>query len=417
MDGPAADAALTEVVRHQRGRLVALLAARTRDIAAAEDAVGEAIAQALLTWPREGVPNNAAGWLLTVARNRWLDAARHAQVQVAFAADHLHRCEALVAELGTDTLGAFDFADERLKLMFVCAHPAIDRAVHTPLMLQVVLGVPVERMAGIFLVGPGALGQRLSRAKSKIRDAGVAFDVPVQSEIPARLPAVLDAIYGAYGLGWEAVQADAASCASGLADEALSLGRLLAELLPEPEVLGLLALMLFCESRRGARRNAAGDFVPLDEQDVALWDQAMMQEAAATLARASQAGQLGRYQLEAAVQSVHAQRTVSGQTDWSALALLYQGLLSLAPTVGYQLGFIGVLARWQGPRVAMERLTAMPLVSVRDHQPYWALRAHLHQALGERDEADRAYSLALGLARDAAVQRFLQARWASVRAR
>jgi RNA polymerase sigma-70 factor (ECF subfamily) len=417
MHGPAADAVLTEVVRHQRGRLVALLAARTRDIAAAEDVVGEAIAQAWVTWRREGVPHNVAGWLLTVARNRWLDAARHAQVQAAFAADPLHQCEALVAGLGTDTLGEFDFADERLKLMFVCAHPAIDRAVHTPLMLQVVLGVPVDRMAGIFLVGPGALGQRLSRAKSKIRDAGVAFEVPVPGELAARLPAVLDAIYGAYGLGWEAVQADAVSCASGLADEALSLGRLLAELFPDPEVLGLLALMLFCESRRGARRNAAGDFVPLDEQDVALWDRTMTQEAAATLARASQAGQLGRYQLEAAVQSVHAQRAVTGQTDWSALAHLYQGLLSLAPTVGYQLGFIGVLARWQGPRVAMEHLTAMPLASVREHQPYWALRAHLHQALDERDEAERAYSLALGLTRGAAVQRFLQARWAAVRAR
>lgn len=406
----AADAALHAAMREHRGRLVALLAARTRDIAAAEDAVAEAFAQACAAWPRDGVPANLAGWLLTVARNRWRDVARHARVEAEFAQDWLHiASEATAAAVPGDACASgHPFGDERLALMFVCAHPALNPAVHAPLMLQAVLGVSVERMTGLFLVPPGTLGQRLSRAKTKIRDAGIAFEVPAARQLPARLPGVLDAIYGAYSLGWEAEEPDGdVPAPSALSDEVIGLTRLLAAQLPQPEVLGLLSLMLWSESRRAARRDAQGEFVPLEQQDVARWDRRLMDEAAGLLTRASQAGELGRYQLEAAIQSVHARRADTGQTDWQALSQLYQGLLVQSPTLGYQLGFISVLARLEGAAAAWSRLAALPQEVVRAHQPYWVLRAHLHQTLGQASEAAHARSVALGLTRDEAVRRHL----------
>ncbi len=409
----AIDAALHAAAREHRGRLVALLAKRTRDIAAAEDAVADALAQACATWPRDGVPRNPAGWLLAVARNRWHDAIRRARVAADFAVDWLHHLPQAHIDGDSDDLHAL--GDERLALMFVCAHPALNSPIHAPLMLQVVLGVPVERMAGLFLVSPGTLGQRLSRAKAKILDAGIAFEIPAPEQLPGRLPGVLDAIYAAYGLGWSADGPDEVTPRSGgvndsfssLAAEAIGLARLLAAQLPQAEVLGLLALMLWCESRSAARRDITGQFVPLEHQDVTRWDRSLMDEAANLLVRASRAGQPGRYQLEAAIQSVHARRANTGQTDWEALALLYRGLLSWSPTLGYQLGFISVLARLEGAHAAWEHLSALPLETVRTYQPYWVLRAHLHRARGQQPEAEHAQSVALGLTRRATIRQHL----------
>jgi len=249
-DAQNSRAAAERAARTSYGRLVAFLAARSRDVAAAEDALSEAFVDALETWPVRGVPRNPEGWLLTTARRRLLDAGRHDRVRAKAPID-------LAAEIAAPAEDSdVVFPDERLKLLFVCAHPAIDEAARTPLMLQTVLGLDAARIASAFLTAPAAMGQRLVRAKAKIRDAGVRFEVPDGPDLPARLGPVLDAVYVAYGSGWDDV-AGADPRRKGLADEAVWLGGVLVELLPaEPEAAGLLALMLYCESRRAARRDS-----------------------------------------------------------------------------------------------------------------------------------------------------------------
>ncbi|MFE0758269.1 RNA polymerase sigma factor [Inquilinus sp. NPDC058860] len=300
--------AVERAARDSYGRLVTFLAARSRDIAAAEDALADAFRSALETWPRDGVPDRPEAWLLTAARRRLIDGARHLQVRAEAVPDLR-----VAAEEAQELAASDAFPDERLRLLFVCAHPAIDPAIHTPLMLQTVLGLDAARIASAFLVSPAAMGQRLSRAKGKIRDAGIGFELPEAKELPPRLDAVLQAVYAAYGSGWDDV-AGADPRRRGLAAEAIDLGRMLRPLLPaEPEVEGLLALMLHCEARREARRGPAGDYVPLSEQDSARWSKPMMAEAEHILSAAAQDRRMGRFQLEAAIQSVHAQRARTGR--------------------------------------------------------------------------------------------------------
>jgi predicted RNA polymerase sigma factor len=397
-----ARAAIERAARESRARLVAFLAARSRDVAAAEDALADAFRAALETWPVSGVPGRPEAWLLTAARRRLIDAARHAAVR-ADAAPTLRAMAEAEVELGTSGV---TFPDERLKLLFVCAHPAIDAAARTALMLQTVLGLDAARIAAAFLVKPAAMGQRLSRAKAKIRDAGIAFAVPGAAELPPRLNAVLEAIYAAYGTGWDdPVGADPRR--RGLAEEALELGRLLLSLLPEdPEAKGLLALMLHCEARRAARRSADGAYVPLSEQDTALWSRPMIAEAERLLASAERAGRLGRFQLEAAIQSAHARRAVTGRTDWQAVALLYEGLARVAPTVGALVGRAAAVAEACGPGVGWELLQAIPPGAVAAYQPYWALAAHLLTQMNHPDAAS-AFHRAIGLCKDPAARAFL----------
>ena len=390
--------------RASYGRLVAYLAVRSRDVAAAEDALGHAFVAALETWPRTGVPDKPEAWLLTAARRRLVDVARHTTVAAASAAA-LRIIEGAERENPTSM-----FPDERLKLLFVCAHPAIDEAVRTPLMLQTVLGLDAARIASAFVVAPATMGQRLVRAKAKIRDAAIRFEVPEPHELRPRLDAVLDAIYAAYGSGWEDV-AGADPRRQGLAEEAIWLGRLVTRLLPdEPEAAGLLALMLHCEARRTARRDADGGYVPLTDQDVARWSRAMIDEAEAMLRAASRVNRPGRFQLEAAIQSVHAQRAVTGLTDWGAIALLYEGLLRLAPTIGAHVGYAAALGEAKGADAALAVLDTIPTEAVPTYQPYWALRAHVLAKLGRRREAARAVDRAIGLSEDPAVRAFLAGR-------
>lgn len=389
--------------RASYSRLLAFLAARTRDVAAAEDALGDAFRAALECWPRTGVPAHPEAWLLAAARNRLTDGARHARVRSDTAADLR-----LVAEEASDRAASDAFPDERLKLLFLCAHPAIDVAARTPLMLQTVLGLDAARIGSAFLVAPATMGQRLVRAKTKIRAAGIPFAVPAQTDLAPRLTAVLDAIYVAYGTGWE----DAAGAdprRRGLADEAIWLARLVIGLLPDaPEAMGLLSLMLFGEARRRARRTADGTYVPLSDQDIRNWSHDMVDEADRILAQAAAHRRFGRYQLEAAIQSAHTARRITGRANWDAVVQLYDRLLAVAPSLGAAVGRAAALAEDQGPAAGLAMLDTME--PARDYQPYWAVRADLLARMGWKTDAEAAYEKAIGLAEDPAVRAFLQGR-------
>ncbi|WP_027484637.1 DUF6596 domain-containing protein [Rhodanobacter sp. OR87] len=407
--GRAADA----VVRRSYGKLVAFLAAALHDVAAAEDALSEAFATALADWPRNGCPANPEAWLLTVARRKGIDRFRqHRNGEVA--AVQLR----ILAEIEESAVTEGDDAaipDRRLALLFACAHPAIDTGIRAPLMLQVVLGLDAKAIAAAFLASPEAMGKRLGRAKQKIRQAGVPFVVPARDELAGRLDGVLEAVYTAFAEGWsdpggtDAIRRD-------LTAEALFLARLVAELLPqEPEALGLLACMLHAEARRYARRTEAGDYVPLAEQDVARWDAAMIDEAEALLLRASRLGRIGRYQLEAALQSAHVERCRSGRTDWAPEVQLYDALLALCDSPVVALNRALAIAEVQGPQAALALVDALAANGrLVDYQPYWAARAALLARTHACREARQAYDIAIGLAADPAVRRFLQDRQAAL---
>jgi RNA polymerase sigma-70 factor (ECF subfamily) len=402
--GNDAALAVDRVARESYGRLMAFLSARTRDVAAAEDALADAFVAALDSWPDDGVPAKPEAWLLTTARRRLIDRVRHDRVRDAAAESVRLLMQQLAHSAAIDEAR---FPDERLKLLFVCAHPDIDRGMHTPLMLQVVLGIDAATIGSAFLVAPSAMGQRLSRAKARIRDAGINFDIPDRRQLPSRLDAVLDAIYAAYGRGWD----DA--CGSdprraGLADEALWLARTLTQLLPqEPEARGLLSLMLFCEARRPARRNADGEYVPISEHDVSRWLTPLIHEAERELAVAAEGQRPGRFQLEAALQSAHVEGVRRGCTDWRAIAVLYEGLVRLSPTTGAWVGRAAAIAEAEGPTVGLEALDRLDPTLTTRYQPYWAVRAHLLQRLERTDEAQEAFERAIGLTEDDATRRFL----------
>ena len=301
--------AAERVARESYGRLVAFLAARTRDVAGAEDALSDAFAEALRTWPVDGVPQNPDAWLLTVARRRQTDAIRRRQTRTA-GEEHLTR---MADELEAAAREGESIPDRRLALMFACAHPAIERGMRAPLILQTILGLTAEEIAAAFLIPPATMGKRLVRAKMRTRDAGIPFRIPEPEELPERLQAVLDAIYAAYSKGWNEV-GDAG--VPEIAGEAIWLGRLVVSLMPEePEAKGMLALMLYAEARRAARRDATGAYVPLEEQDATLWDDGQIAVAEGLLREASRSGPTGRYQLEAAIQSAHTARRVDGTIE------------------------------------------------------------------------------------------------------
>ncbi len=392
--------------RESYGRMVAILAARTRDLSAAEDALSEAFRIALDTWPQRGVPDRPEAWLLTTARRRLAHGFRHARVvQNAASTVDIMSDESLARITAKDTS---DMPDERLKLMFICAHPAIDESIQAPLMLQTVLGLAAARIARCFLIPAATLGQRLVRAKIKIRDAGIRFAAPEPDELADRLDAVLTAIYAAYSTGWDDMAGDSPSHA-GLADEAIWLARVVTGLLPsEPEAKGLLALMLYCEARRPARRCPNGVFVPLDQQDSRRWSRAMIIEAEACLTDAARHGIMGRFQLEAAIQSVHVQRPVTGKTNWAALVQLYDALVKLAPTMGALVARAAVVAEAGAPSMAREQLMALPTEAL-EYQPYWASLGRVMRLLGQKADAERAFARAAALSTDPAVRAFMLA--------
>jgi RNA polymerase sigma-70 factor (ECF subfamily) len=393
------------VARRSYGKLVAFLAARTHDVAAAEDALSDAFAAALAKWPTQGCPSNPEAWLLTVARRKLVDDdRRHRSGENA--APHV--------QLVTEQLRSApetDIPDHRLALMFACAHPAIEVGIRAPLMLQVVLGLDAKAIASAFLTSPAAMGKRLVRAKDRIRQAGIPFSVPERGELAGRLDTVLDAVYAAFSFGWTDPGGIDAS-RRDLTEEALFLARLTVELLPdEPEAAGLLALMLHAHARRRGRRTDSGDFVPLGEQDCALWDSAMIADAEALLWRAGAMGRIGRYQLQAALQSAHVHRRLAGVANWAEVVKLYDVLFAIDASPVVAINRALAIAEARG---IAEALAAMPDhdadARLAEYQPYWAARAELLARAGDRAQSHRAYEIAIGLSSDPAVRRYLQGR-------
>ena len=406
--GDEARSTAEAVARRSYGKLVAFVAARSRDLAAAEDALSEAFASALQSWPQNGCPANPEAWLLTVARRKLIDTARR-QHGSELVDDDLERV-ALAA-----TPADQEIPDRRLALMFACAHPAIEAGIRAPLILQTILGLDAATIASAFLMSPTAMGKRLVRAKSKIREAAIPFCIPEREELPERLDAVLAAIYTAFSEGWS----DAAGTDSSRRDltgEAFFLARLVTEMLPdEPEAIGLLALMLHAEARRGARRSEDGEYVPLAKQDPLRWDTQMIDEAEALLLRASAFGVTGRYQLEAAVQSAHVYRCRTGDNNWEAVLQLYEALFTITGSPVVAINRALALAELHDAHAGLE---AMPDHSgdgrLAEYQPYWAARAELLAKAGAQEEAGQAYEIAIGLERDPAVRRFLEGRRSGV---
>ncbi|KNG93802.1 RNA polymerase sigma factor [Pseudaestuariivita atlantica] len=378
---PDATRAADLAARDSYGRLLAIIARQTGDIAAAEDALAEAFATALATWPRDGVPDRPDAWLLTAARRKLIDAQRRAA-----------RMDVTDTPPEPDPLPTDPdrLPDDRLRLMFVCAHPAIDTRIRTPLMLQTVLGLEAADIASAFLVSPAAMAQRLVRAKAKIRASAIPFTDPSPEDLQPRLTAVLEAIYGAFALDWLAGPGD-------LSAEALFLARLVVRLVPdEAEALGLAALVCQVAARRHARVRD-GILVPVEEQETGAWDEALAEEGARYLMAAQRLGKLGRFQLEAAIQNVHLARRDSGVTDWRALSQLYAGLLQIAPTLGAAVSRAAVVGEDAGPEEGLALLDTIAAADIAGFQPAWAVRAHLLAKTGEHVDARTAYDKAIAL--------------------
>jgi RNA polymerase sigma-70 factor (ECF subfamily) len=377
MSAPSAAEVAERAARLSYGRLLAILAAGTRDVALAEEALAAAFAKALELWPVQGVPGNPEGWLLTVARNGVSKLYRHDRTRAAAEEELILRAEEVANRVTP--------ADERLSLMFVCAHPAIDPAARTPLMLQTVLGLDAARIAAAFLVAPATMGQRLVRAKARIRELRLRFAPPDEDELPDRLADVLEAIYGAFGADWDGAEG------SGLPEEAIHLARVLLGLMPEePEVKGLLALMLYIHARRAAR--AGAEFIPLSEQDATLWDRGQVIEAEGLLTAASRAGRFGRFQCEAAIQSVHVQRAITGRLNLEALDSLHGLLAQFHPTVGGEVAHAAVRRLLGDPGGALAMLDHLPESARLNYQPALVLRAHCLRDLGLPGVAEAALS-------------------------
>jgi len=389
-----AKARAEDIARATYGKLIAMLASRSGDIIAAEDALADAFVSALRTWPERGIPEKPEAWLLTVAKNKRTDQVRKdARLVITNEANDMADAHAIEPENND--------LDERLKLLFVCAHPAISETIRTPLMLQTVLGLEADQIARAFLVSPTAMAQRLVRAKKKIKSAGIPFVLPEPESYPERMEAVLEAVYGAYAVDWMDGDGD-------LSHEAFFLSSILAELDPDnPEALGLMALIGFIEARRDARVQD-GVLVPVPEQDVTLWDGSLIDRSASLLTQASLKGRPGRFQLEAAIQAVHAARSVTGKTDWRALSQLYHGLMQAYPSIGGAVSRAAVVAEDAGPAEGLRMLDVIAYDDLSAYQPYHAVRAHCLSAMGRVADAAEAYAIALSLCTNNPSQRWLE---------
>ena len=378
------------------------------DFDLAEEALSEAFAAAIEQWPRDGIPENPRAWLVSAGRFKAIDGIRRRarfDTGLEEVAEGLAAAEGDPADAADETL-----PDDRLRLVFTCCHPALGPDAQVAMTLREVCGLTTEEIASAFLLPPATLAQRIVRAKAKIRDAGIPYQVPGPAELPERLDAVLRVLYLVYNEGYAASSGEALTRAD-LSAEAIRVGRLLLELLPEPEATGLLALMLLQDSRRAARTTATGDIVLLDEQDRLLWDRAQITEGLALVRRALASRRFGPYTLQAAIAAAHAEATTAESTDWSRIVGTYDLLLEAEPTPVIELNRAAAVAMRDGPAAGLALVdTILARGELADYQPAHAARADLCRRLGRVREARAAYRRALELTNQGAARRFLERR-------
>jgi len=401
---------VADLYRDESRRVLATLIRLLGDFDTAEEALQEAFQAALEQWPRDGVPRSPRAWLVSVGRFKGIDALRRrGRHDVALAAAARDHGEPFVdPEASDDEI----IQDDQLRLIFTCCHPLLPQDARIALALREVCGLTTEEIARAFLIAPQAMKRRISRAKERIREERIPYEVPSRTELGKRLETVLQVVYLVYNEGYVAT-AGKTLARRDLAEEALSLCRLLVDLLPEPEAIGLLALILLHESRRAARTDANGDVVPLEQQDRSLWDQERMREGMGLMIRALQSGRFGAYTLQAAIAAVHAAAESVAATDWAQIVRLYDMLLEKAPTPVVELNRGIAVAMRDSPEAGLALVDALlDRGELADYLPAHAARADLNRRLGRSTEAMKSYRRALELARQEPERRFLRKRLA-----